>query len=202
MITLAFPSLVVPWPDQFDFSLISNTQIFQSPLSGSLQTLELPGARWGATLTFNNVKDDDAATLQAFLTQLRGQANRFSLWNMARPNPRGNIKAGTAATVNGANQTGNQLHTHNWNPGDTILLPGDLFSVNGELKMITAAATADGTGAATLQFEPPLRSSPSDAAPITTSQPTATFILSDPKPKWSTKTGLLTNFVIDAVEAW
>lgn len=200
MQTFNFPSLLVPWPDQFDFSLLSNTQISQSPLSGSVQTLELPGARWGATLTFNNVPKDDAATLEAFLVQLRGQANRFRLWNYERPNVRG-TGAGTPV-VSGSGQTGYTLNTKNWNPGDTVLLPGDMIGINGELKMVTAAATADANGLAAVQFEPPLRASPGDGTAIITEQPTATFILTDPKPKWSTKSGPITNFAIDAVEVW
>lgn len=200
MRTFDFPVLAVPWPDQFDFSLVSNTQIFTSPLSGSVQTLELPGARWAATMTFNNVKDDDAALLQAWLTQLRGQANRFNLWNMARPNPRGT--AAGSPVVSGASQTGYTLTTKGWTANSAVLLPGDFIGINGELKMVSADVTADASGNATIQFEPPLRVSPGDLAPITTGKPTATFVLTDPKPKWSTKTGILSNFIIDAVEVW
>lgn len=94
MPSATFPTLVQAAPTTLEFGLVSNTQTFVSPLNGTVQTLEMPGARWRASFSFENLSDADAATLQAFLVTLRGQAGRFYLWNFARSTPRG---AGTAA---------------------------------------------------------------------------------------------------------
>ena len=45
------------------------------------------------------------------------------------------------------------------------------YSVKANLKMVTDDATSDGTGAVTINFSPSLRSSPSDNASITTTNP-------------------------------
>ena len=111
--------------------------------------------------------------------------------------PRGTI-AGTPL-VNGASQTGNTLTIDGCTVG-TTLLAGDFFSVNSELKMVTADVTADGAGAMSITFEPPLRSSPADNAALTTTRPTARFMLQEDVQAWSTRPGLRTDFELVFVE--
>ena len=198
MTTLAFPVLSVN-PGTFEWRLESNTQILESPLTKAVQTIEQPGARWSATLGYINLIDPDVALLQAFLAQLRGMANRFTLANFERSTPRG-IATGTPL-VNGASQTGTSLNTKGWTASQTgIMKAGDYFTVNGELKMMAADANSDGTGLATLVFEPPLRASPADNAALTVNSPTATFMLRDSKVGWPRHAPAFRNFTIDCIE--
>lgn len=199
MTAIAWPTLTRSAPRAIDWSLQSNTVGFSSPLSGATQTVEFPGARWKVSFMVENLTEADAATLQAFLLRLRGRSGRFTLHNFARPAPRGTI-AGTPL-VKGAGQTGTTLAIDGVTAG-TTLLAGDYFAVNGELKMVVADATADGTGQMTLTFEPPLRAAPADNAAITTDKPTATFMLTDDEAKWSVQPGKFSSFPIDAIEAW
>lgn len=199
MTTLSFPSLSRAIPRSMDWALRANTQSFQSPLSGSMQTVELPGARWAASFMLENLDEADAALLQAFLAKLRGRAGRFTLHNLARPQPRGTL-TGTPL-VKGASQTGTTLAIDACTVGAT-LLAGDFFAVNGELKMVVADATADGAGEMSLTFEPPLRSSPADNDALTLSSPTATFMLAGDEMKWNTQPGKFSTFAVDAIEAW
>ena len=177
MPTLTLPTLTSA-PAVCRFSLMPNTQVFQSPLNRTIQTLELPGARWTATIEFRNISLADARLLKAFMASLRGMSGRFYLGDYAHK-----IPAGTAAgtpRVKGASQTGSTLLTDGWSPNQTALLvPGDYVAVNGELKIITATCSSNGSGEATITFEPPLRTSPIDVAPIITSQPTCTMRLVD-----------------------
>ena len=199
MTTYAFPTLTQQAPMALEWALQSNTQTFTSPLNGTVQTLELPGARWRASFTYQNLSDADAATLQAFLTKLRGQANRFTLYNFARKRPNG-LAYGTPL-VNGGSQTGTTLLTKGWAINAMgILKAGDFFSVNGELKMCVADCDSDSTGYATVTFEPPLRASPANNSSITTTQPTATFMLTEATSKWVTRAPVLTDIQIDAIE--
>ena len=69
-----WPSSLVP--SSSEWRLVANTVAFTSPLSGTTRTLARGGDRWVCTLTFNNLRDSQRAILQAFLAQLRGQANR------------------------------------------------------------------------------------------------------------------------------
>ncbi len=199
MTTLTWPTLTRSAPRVLDWSLVPNTQSFGSPLSGAVQTVEMPGARWKASFMMENLTEADAALLQAFLVTLRGRAGRFYLFNFARSAPRGT--ASGTPLVKGAAQTGNTLIIDGCAVGAT-LLAGDYFAVNGELKMVVANATANGAGEMTLTFEPPLRASPADNAAVTLDKPTATFMLANDELKWNTQPGKFSSFPIDCIEAW
>lgn len=199
MTAIAWPSLTRSGPRNLDWSLVSNTVSFQSPLSGAVQTVEFPGARWKVSFLLENLVEADAALFQAFLARLRGRAGRFTLHNFARPAPRGTI-AGTVL-VKGAGQTGTTLAIDGCAAGAT-LLAGDFFAVAGELKMVVADAVADGAGEMSVTFEPPLRAAPADNAPLTLDRPTATFMLFGDEAKWTTQPGKFSTFPIDAVECW
>ncbi len=199
MTTLAWPTLSRTAPLTVDWSLVPNTITFESPLSGSVQTVEFPGARWRVSFSMDNLQEADSALLQAMLVRLRGRAGRLALHNFARPTPRGTI-AGTPLVM-GAAQTGGTLIIDGCTVGST-LKAGDFIGVNGELKMVVADATANGSGQMTLTIEPPLRSSPADNAAITTTQPTATFMLAQDETKWTARPGVLTSFPLEFVEVW
>jgi hypothetical protein len=200
MTILTFPTLTtIPRPAQLDWRLLSNTQKFESPLTKTIQTMELPGARWAASFTLENLPDDDAAKLQSFLVKLRGQAGRFYMWNMARENPRG-IATGTPL-VNGASQSGITLAIDGCNPNITNwLLEGDYFEVNGELKMVTANCNTNESGQTAITFEPPLRSSPPDNAVITLTKPKCKMMLNDAEVSWNTRSPIITNIPISCIE--
>ena len=199
MSVLSWPTLTRAAPRVLDWSLQPNTQSFQSPLSGAVQTVELPGARWKASFLMENLTEADSALLQAFLVRLRGRAGRFYLYNFARDKPRGT--QGGTPLVKGAGQSGTTLIIDGCTVGAT-LLAGDYFEVNGELKMVVASATANGSGEMTLTIEPPLRASPADNATVTLIQPKAVFMLAGDEAKWSTQPGKFSSFPIDCIEAW
>lgn len=195
-----WPSLSKFEPSSWEWSLVSNTQTFSSPLSGSVQTLELPGARWRVSYQMNAMTAADSALLRSWFAKLRGQSGRFYLHNMAQPTPRG--AAGGTPVVNGVGQSGTTLATAGWPVNTTVLKEGDFFGVNGELKIVVADVTSNSTGAASITFEPPLRSSPANAAGITTTKPLAVFKLDEDTARWTTVAGALSSFVITATEAW
>lgn len=199
MTTPSWPVLTRTAPRVMDWSLMPNTQAFSSPLSGAVQTVELPGARWKASFMMENLNQADTALLMAFLAGLRGRAGRFLLYHFARPTPRGTLSG--SPLVMGAGQTGNALVIDGCAVAAT-LLTGDLIGVNGELKILTADATANGSGQMTLAIEPPLRSSPADNALITLQRPTATFMLASDEIKASHEPGRIASFPIDCIEAW
>lgn len=159
------------------FGLQTRTQAFSSPLSGVTQTLELPGALWFVTYMLPLMTRDVAAPWQAFLAELMGSSGRFHAFDPGRTSPRGIYSSGSdTPLVDAASQTGKSLTTDGWrNNGTGLLLPGDYFEVladsKKELHMITAQVNSNGSGDATLNFVPPLRSSPSNNAAITLTDP-------------------------------
>jgi hypothetical protein len=196
----AWPALNKFEPATWDWSLVSNTQTFSSPLSGSVQTLEMPGARWRVTFQMNSMTAADSALLRAWFAKLRGQSGRFYLHNMAHPIPRG--VGGGVPVVSGAGQSGSSLTTSGWPVSATVLKAGDFFEVNSELKMAVADAVSNASGVASVAFEPPLRNSPANATGITTNKPLAIFKLDDDIVRWTTVAGALSSFAISATEAW
>jgi hypothetical protein len=159
------------------FGLETNTQTFTSPLTKTVQRMALGGSRWNATYSLPATTRAQAAYWKAFFDLLEGSANTFNAFDPDCKTPRGTA-TGTPL-VNGGSQTGSSLVTDGWTHSVTVLRAGDYFSVNGELKRVTADATSDGSGNATLNFKPALRSSPADNAAITATRPTCTMILSD-----------------------
>lgn len=198
MTTYAFPSALRA-PARVRWELMANTQTFVSPLTGAVQTLEIPGARWRFAAQWGSFDAADGALMRAFLAKLRGQANRFTCSPWGHETPRG--AGGGTPLVKGGSQTGATLAIDGGPTSITgWLLAGDYFTVNGELKILTADASTDGSGEATLTFEPPLRTSPADNAPLTIAAPTATFIVRDATQGWDITPGARTTFALEAVE--
>jgi hypothetical protein len=203
MTILTFHPLSRNGPSTLIFRKLSNAQTFESPLSKSTQTMELPGARWALTATWDNLKSDDAAILRTFLTVLRGAAGRFYLGNPGQIAPRGTALAAGTPLVMGAGQSGSTLVTDQWTPGAT-LLAGDFIGFNAgtELRMVVTDATADGSGVMTLSLDAPIRTSPADNSAIITAAPTCIMRLSGNDVEWPYLAGGFASFTLDAVEAF
>jgi len=183
MATLTMPTN--PGFASANFGLQPRTQVFTSPLSGTTQTLELPGALWFVTYTLPLMTRAVAAPWQAFLSELMGSSGRFHAFDPGRTTPRGIYNSGSDTPLcDAASQTGKSLTTDGWrNSGTGLLLPGDYFEViadsRKELHMITAQVNSDGSGLATLNFIPPLQSSPANNAVITLTDPLLVMRLVD-----------------------
>lgn len=197
MSILTFPTLSRTDPTKFTFSLVSNTQTFESPLNKAVQTYELPGARWSFTGTWENITDLDARILKGWLAKLRGQAGRFYMWDMQHPEPNG--FAYGSALLSGytpdntiltswsvipsltADNTHFTADTTELDTSASTLIwfqPGDYIGVNGELKMVTDVARGSSDGVV-ISVEPPFRITPPIGATITFVKPTCVMRLVD-----------------------
>ena len=102
MTVLTFPSVI---PSGFSFKLRPHSQSFSSPLTGSTQTLDTPGAAlWYANIDFEDTNALEGRTLMAFLANLDGTAGRFSLSPLHHPTPAG-VATGTPIINGGSCQT-------------------------------------------------------------------------------------------------
>lgn len=143
-------------PDAEDWRLQFNSQVFTSDLNGAIQTAKLPGARWTVSRTFSNRQGGEARALQGFLAGLHGMSGRVyvtpSDWA-----PYGSPSGSPTVSAN-QNSGSTTISTTGWTASVSgLLLAGDYFEVNGELKKVTADANSDASGNATLEFSPPLR---------------------------------------------
>lgn len=155
MAVLDFPTVS---PSSETWELVYNTQTFTSPINGIVQTTELPGAKWRATLTFSNLTKEKAAKLKSFLAQMRGQSGRCWL----TPNAE-RLSTGTGdPRVNGAGQTGNAINVDGFTVNTLVVAEGDYVEIDGELKIATADTVSDLSGLGVVSFEPPLVRPPTD----------------------------------------
>ena len=202
MSTLSLPTISRPAPSFMTFSLQPNTASFQSPMNRSIQTSELPGARWFAIFGWNNLTDADARIIKAWLNKLSGMSGRFYLGDMSHKTPAGS--ASGTPLVKGAGQSGRTLITDGWTADQTaLLLPGDYIGIGMQLCVVTATATSDSGGNATITFEPPLRSAPADNQSVVVSSPTCTMMLADDKQdNFDFQQKNLTNITINCMEAF
>lgn len=200
MPALTWPTLSRAVPGEIEWGLVSNTQVFTSPLSGATQTMALPGARWKVGFSLNHLSREDAALLQAFFVRLRGMSGSFTLHNFERPTPRGSC-ALSGVTVGGAVLAGATAADLAGCGAGATLLTGDFIGIGGELKMVVADATADGAGLMTaVAFEPPSRADWANGAAVVTNKPLCTFMLTEDSYAWTTRAPLLSDFVVEAME--
>lgn len=182
--------------------MLSNTAAFMSPLSGTTRTLSRGGDRWACSIVFNALSGADRATLQAFLTRLRGQAHRVTLPDHSY------YKRGALTSnflVNGGSQTGVSLVCDGATTGVTnAMRAGDYITVGGFPYMVVADANTDGSGNITLTINRPLLSSPADNASVNITAPTGTFLLSGNTVGWSNRAGgwprIVSSFSLEFIE--
>lgn len=200
MTTLAWPSLTI-LPQRVDWNLVSVTQIHESPLTGAVQTQELPGAYWQCVLDYSHARGDNARLLWAFVAKMRGRAGRVAVPSFGKDRPAG-VGGGTPL-VAGAGQTGATLAVDGAPTSTTAWLKaGDVFGVGGYLHMLTADADTSAGGTATLQFGPSLRASPADNAPLTLIRPTTVMMFMADEQGTSYAAGGMQPFVLTLREAF
>lgn len=197
MAILNFPSVAV---ESADWGVDYRNRVYESEITGSIQTAELPGSKWNGSLVVPRLANREVKLLKAFLLKMRGRSGRFYF------KPPDLDQSGTMAgtgVVSGAGQTGDSLLTSGWGANQSeLFLAGDYIEVNTELKMITETISSDASGVATLVFEPKLRRSPADAATITTADPKAIMRFTDSEQaRWALTAPLLVGFSLDIVEA-
>lgn len=184
-----------------EFGLENNNQVFESPLSSSIQVTELTGARWYATFNLPPMKKENALEYIGFLQRLQGRVHSFFGYDANHRSPSGTI-AGSTLLVDGASQTGTSLNLDGGANSTLVLKAGDFFSVNNELKMVTADATTDGSGDVTVNFVPSLRSSPSDNAVITTTNPVCAMKLTGDSTTYSINTSSIYGISFSGLEVF
>ncbi|WOJ03463.1 hypothetical protein [Citrobacter koseri] len=177
----------------------SNTKTFRSPFNGASQTVRFPGTRWVCSLTFNNLSDEKARRIDSLVAELDGEYGRVKIRDWGRS---GRTPAGSPL-VDGANQTGTELHSKGWNAGTVVLRQGDYITVNDELKIVTADVSSASNGTALIPFAPMLRSSPPANAVIEVANPYGIFKLKDNQQGAGNRVpGVFTSYTLEFEEAF
>jgi len=149
-------------PDTMTFGLSYNTQISTSPLNGSIKTVQLPGGRWSARLSYNNLSEDETNTLLAWLGSLQGMAGRFTMYDFSHPATKNGVSTRNIASVAAAG--GLNIISFDASPAGELEI-GDMFTINldspyggeKELKIVV-----DKTDSNTYTVEPEFRRETTD----------------------------------------
>jgi hypothetical protein len=161
MATITYPS--TPRPQGMAWRLVMPAQTNVSDWTGRRQTLASGRGWWEAQITFPPiVGTTNINAWRSFIAKSRGAANDFQI----PVDPIAQSAATATPLVNGAGQTGRTLNTDGWPLSATVLVAGQFVTINNQLLQLTENVTSNGSGVATLTFEPPIRTSPADNAAI------------------------------------
>ena len=194
-----FPANILP--SEISFGLQSNTQVFRSPLTASIQTLRMPGSAWTGRATFSELEDFEARVLQAFLVDLDGMNGRFYFGDYSLTAPRGAMSAhSNSLLVHGASQSGSSLIIDGGVASlSNAFLAGDYIayetSVGRELKMVTAAASFNADNAAVAY-----RLNTSND--VGSSDTTCIMRLASDQSQWTVRAPVITSISVDFIEAF
>jgi len=182
-------------------SVVSRTE---SPFTFSQQILRWPGQRWVASIKIPPCKRDTAESWVSFLLSLNGPENTFYLYDPLGTTPQG--EAGGTPLVNGASQTGSSLVIDGATTTQTDWLKaGDWIQLgtgsSSKLHKVVQDVDTDGSGNATLEIWPDLRSSPADDAAINLSTCKGVFRLKNNISSWNINSISSYGIEFEAVEA-
>ncbi|MBS3796669.1 hypothetical protein [Pseudoalteromonas sp. BDTF-M6] len=192
-------------PKSCTFKLVPNSQTHVNKANNATEVYDHEGAYWEFDIELAHVREQDALQLEGFLASLRGQVGKFLMFDYRREQ----LDKDFTAFVSGADQDGNILNIAGLPASTTVALTGERIQVNtgenAELKILTQDLVTDGTGAATVVFEPPMRKIPAHNTQIIFKQPVGVFRLADNKQGIDTaqfKRGIVTSWKIRCREAF
>lgn len=178
-----------------------------SPFNFTQQVYRHQGQRWEADISLPPMQRADAEQWAAFLLRLRGAYGTFLLGDPNGSTPRGSASA-TPGTplVNGASQTGDELDIDGLPVSATgYLKAGDYIQLGSgstaTLHKVLEDVNSDGSGEATLNLWPKVRTAPSDDATVTVSNAKGKFRLASNETTWDIDQASIYGITFGAVEA-
>ncbi|MBL4704473.1 MAG: hypothetical protein JKY54_08120 [Flavobacteriales bacterium] len=152
------------------FRQVNAGALSQSPFTFKQQAVLHTGQRWEADVSLPPMSRAQAAQWIGFLASLKGISGTLLMGDPSAPLPRGS--AGGTPLVMGADQTGGELLIDGATANQTgWLLVGDYIQLGAggtvSLHMVLADVDTDGSGQATLDLWPNIRSAPGDNDALT-----------------------------------
>lgn len=165
MAVITFPTLIKP--SKITRRPVNNVSIAESRFTWQPQRQVFDAQRFEIDLEYPPITDVAARSeFEVFLMLMGGAENTTLVPDYIRTSPEG-VGTGTPL-VNGASQTGSSIITDGWTAGQTdILKAGDPLQIGNYTYYVTANANSDGSGNATFNIYPNLRSSPANNDAIT-----------------------------------
>ena len=149
---------------------------------------------------------EQAGLWKTMMLNLRGGVNHLAIYDVAQPAPAGTMRgspilAAQAAAGATTMQITNGTAYGTLKAGDWLQLGSGLTS---QLIAVTIDITLNGSGAGTVTFEPPLRSTYSSSTIVTWDKPVANYKMATDAPEWAYVAGafLMNGFACDFMEQW
>lgn len=184
-----------------NIELSSEQRVFRSrSLSGKRFSRLGEYHLWRLKVTFNQLTPNEARPLMAFLNSQRGGYETFTIIPESLKNPRGNWGTITVSSV--TNDSTLVLTGFSLNDSDAVKA-GDVFTLAGDTKvyMVNADASSDGSGNATVTFDPELVATPSGGAAVTHTNVAFTVEMDKEVISWRRSGYFYDQFTIDLIEA-
>lgn len=161
MTTITLP--LTPRPNGMAWKLIQPSQTNVSEWTGARQVLPSGRGWWECQYSLPVISGTaNVLAWRSFFALARGSANDFQV----PVDVVAQSKLPNTVLVRGAGQTGRSIITDGWPASSTVLKAGQFVTIENQLVQLTANATSDGSGIATLTFEPAIRAAPADNAAI------------------------------------
>lgn len=134
---------------------------------------------------------------RSFIAAMRGMVNDVQV----PVDPTAQSASANTARIKGGSQYGRSLTTDGWPVSTTVLTAGQFVTVEDQLLQLTADVTSDGSGNATITFEPHIRVSPADNAVIEYKNPYSLMYLQE-EPSYSVAPGYIYSLSLNLRECF
>ena len=161
MTTITLPAS--PKPQTMMWKLVQPAQNNISTWTGARQVLASGRGWWECQINYPPIVGTaNFNAWRAFMALMRGAANDVQI----PVDVTAQSAIANTMSVNGANQTGRNINVDGLPNSTAILKAGQFVTIGNQLLQLTADVTSNGSGQATLSFEPAIRVAPADNATV------------------------------------
>ena len=187
----SYPLTLPTSPSNFvtsEWRIIRTVAYSESPFTYGQQVAKYQGSVWQTTVTLPPMNRADAGAWQSFFMQLNGRFGTFLLGDPDAKTIQGG--ATTVISVNGDHSVGAyDVVVDGADTSTVIFKKGDYVQfgsgASSKLHMIVADITSDGSGNATLQIEPSLKTALTDDDVVTYSNTKAVMRMDSNELGWN-----------------
>lgn len=191
---------------QIELRATNAVAISRSPFTFSTQVHAYTGQSWQADVSLPSIRRDLAEDWVAWLISLKGQLGTFYLGDPNAVTPRGSARDTDTILVNGATSSGNTLAIDSAPVGQTgYLKAGDYIQVgtgtSRQLFKVLADVNTNGSGQATVDIWPDVRTSIANNAAVTVENTKGIFRLASNEQGFSINEASFYGISFGAMEA-
>ena len=187
-------------PRSIIWSFRDNARVFESQLSGAIQSTSVPGTRWACSLIFDNHLPEDRAQIEGFFSLIRRQ-NRIVMHRLDRPKALGTINSSGVLLNSILAQFGSVAVLKNCG-ANKLLKAGSMLGIGSQLFMTAFDAISDGSGIMSVTLSIPSRLTHGADTAVTLDKPTAKWMYNSNGADFARSGQVATPLTIDLVEVF